>query len=75
MIAASFYSHIKQTKKEYLHLELTLSISKLKLCILIEVMTGFPLWHFRLWSFQGRDTKLERFLAKKQLYSNAITKF
>jgi hypothetical protein len=21
------------------------------------------LWHSRLWSFQGRDTKLERFLA------------
>ena len=33
------------------------------------------LWHFRLWSFQGRDTKLERFLAKNQLYSNEITKF
>ena len=26
-----------------------------------------PLWHSRLWSFQGRDTKLERFLAKNQL--------
>ena len=24
------------------------------------------LWHYRLWSFQGRDTKLERFLAKNQ---------
>ena len=22
------------------------------------------LWQYRLWSFQGRDTKLERFLAK-----------
>ena len=33
------------------------------------------LWHYRLWSFQGRDTKLERFLAKNQLYSNEITKF
>ena len=33
------------------------------------------LWHFRLWSFQGRDTKLERFLAKNQVYSNEITKF
>ena len=32
-------------------------------------------WHSRLWSFQGRDTKLERFLAKNQLYSNEITKF
>ena len=25
------------------------------------------LWHYRLWSFQGRDTKLERFLQKNQL--------
>jgi hypothetical protein len=33
------------------------------------------LWHYRLWSFQGRYTKLERFLAKNQLYSNEITKF
>ena len=33
------------------------------------------LWHSRLWSFLGRDTKLERFLAKNQLYSNEITKF
>ena len=33
------------------------------------------LWHFRLWSFQGRDTKLEKFSAKNQLYSNEITKF
>ena len=32
-------------------------------------------WHFRLWSFQGRDTKLESFLTKNQLYSNEITKF
>ena len=30
----------------------------------------------RLWSFQRRDTKLERFLAKNQLYYlNEITKF
>ena len=35
----------------------------------------YTLWHFRLWSFPGRDTKLERFLAKNQLYSNEITKF
>ena len=25
------------------------------------------LWQYRLWSFQGRDTKLERILAKNQL--------
>ena len=29
-------------------------------------LCGPLLWHFRLWSFQGRDTKLERFLAKNQ---------
>ena len=36
---------------------------------------GSVIWHSRLWSFQGRDTKLERFLAKNQLYSNETTKF
>ena len=30
------------------------------------------LWQYRLWSFQGRNTKLERFLAKNQLQSNEI---
>ena len=25
------------------------------------------LWQYRLWSFQGRDTKLEGFLAQNQL--------
>ena len=25
------------------------------------------LWHYRLWRFQGRDTKLERFLHENQL--------
>ena len=33
------------------------------------------LWQYWLWTFQVRDTKLERFLAKNQLYSNEITKF
>ena len=27
-------------------------------------------WQYRLWSFQGRDTTLERFLAKNQLFLN-----
>ena len=36
---------------------------------------AWTIWHFQLWSFQGRDTKLERFLTKNQLYSNEITKF
>ena len=26
-----------------------------------------PVWQYRLWSFQGRDKKLERFLAKNQI--------
>ena len=30
---------------------------------------------FPVVEFQGRDTKLEMFLAKNQLYSNEITKF
>ena len=36
---------------------------------------GRRFWQYRLWSFQRRDTKFERFLAKNQLYSNEITKF
>jgi hypothetical protein len=30
------------------------------------------IWQNRLWSFQGQDTKSERFLAKNQLKSNDI---
>ena len=33
------------------------------------------LWQYRLWRFQGRDTKLQRFLAKTQLQSNEIIEF
>ena len=40
----------------------------------VDIM-GCLVWHFRLCSFQGRDTELKRFLAKNQLYSNEITKF
>ena len=37
----------------------------IKLMDMVRVLNPYPtLWHFRLWSFQGRDTKLERFLAK-----------
>ena len=32
------------------------------------------LWQYRLWSFKGRDTKLERFLVKNKLQSNKIIK-
>ena len=33
------------------------------------------LWQYGLWSFQGRDTKLENVLAKNQLLSNEIIEF
>ena len=39
-----------------------------------ELMKTWKVWQYRLWSFQGWDTKLERFLAKNQLCSNEITK-
>ena len=29
-------------------------------------LSCFAVWHSRLWSFQGRDTKLEKFLHKNQ---------
>ena len=33
-----------------------------------QLVIGIPqVWQYRLWRFQGRDTKLERFLAKNQL--------
>ena len=34
-----------------------------------------PLWQYWLWSLQGRDTKLESFMAKNQLWSNEIIEF
>jgi hypothetical protein len=40
-----------------------------------QFLGAWEVWHYGLWSFQGRDTKLERFLAKNQLYSNEINKF
>ena len=30
-------------------------------------LRNYLLWQYRLWSFQGRDTKLESLLAKNQL--------
>ena len=30
------------------------------------------IWQYRLWKFQGRDTKLERFWTKNQLKSSEI---
>ena len=32
-----------------------------------DIRRFFKVWQYRLWSFQGRDTKLERFWAKNQL--------
>ena len=32
----------------------------------MEGKKGGTIWHYRLWSFQERDTKLERFLPKNQ---------
>jgi hypothetical protein len=31
------------------------------------VYQGRPIWQYRLWSFQTRGTKLERFLPKKEV--------
>ena len=50
-------------------------LSCLGIAIVVVYVMVYRLWHSLLWSFQGRDTKLERFLAKNQLYSNEITKF
>ena len=35
--------------------------------LILKLVELKQLWHYRLWSFQGRDTKLERFLHKNQL--------
>ena len=32
-----------------------------------QLLNARYIWQYRLWSFQGRDTKLERFLATNQL--------
>ena len=34
-----------------------------------------PLWHYRLWSFQGRGTKLERFLHNNQHAQRKLLNF
>ena len=35
----------------------------------------YTLWHYRLWSFQERDTKLERFLHKNQHAERKLLNF
>ena len=36
---------------------------------------GWRLWHYRLWSFKSRDTKLERFLPKNQHTQRKLIEF
>merc|ERR1712086_351841 len=43
-----------------------LSLDKIYLC---------AIWHYRLWSFQGRGTKLERFLHKNQHAQRKLLNF
>ena len=69
LISDMKYSVIKASKLEITHS----MMSQMK--IKSPDQRHYSLWHSRLWSFKERDTKLERFLAKNQLYSNEITKF
>ena len=46
-----------------------------KLILFLDSSIGLILWQCRVWRLQGRDTKLERFLAKNQLESNEIIEF
>ena len=39
---------------------------KIQLSILYITKQVYRVWHYRLWSFKTRDTKLERFLHKNQ---------
>jgi hypothetical protein len=41
----------------------------------LEYNTRNMLWQYRLWSFQGRDTKLDRFLAKNQHTQRKLLNF
>ena len=38
-------------------------------------ISTYGLWQYRLLSFQGRDTKLERFLAKNQYTQGKLVNF
>ena len=42
-----------------------------------DIIQGAPcsLWHYRLWSFKTRDTKLERFLHKNQRTQRKLLNF
>ena len=41
----------------------------------LELIHWYILWHYRLWSFKTRDTKLERFLHKNQHTQRKIIEF
>ena len=41
-----------------------ITVNKSQIFLVIHQKLSCSLWQYRLWSFQGRDTKLERFLAK-----------
>jgi len=41
----------------------------------VPLIDGGKLWQYRLWSFQGRDTKLERFFHKNQNTQKEIIEF
>ena len=56
----SFLSQMQYDKTKvakYLHVN----------CTFLNVCGDDTVWQYRLWSFQGRDTKLERFLDKNQM--------
>ena len=44
-------------------------------CESLVVLYLFSVWQYRLWSFQGRDTKLERFWAKNQHANRKLLNF
>ena len=46
--------------------------SAIKVAAQVQYLHKCRLWQYRLWSFQGRDTKFEMFLAKHQLLTNEI---
>ena len=43
--------------------------------IFVFVFDISELWHYRLWSFKTRDTKLERFLHRNQLTQRNLLNF
>ena len=75
----SHFNEIKQISEEQnnpkICIGLIIAMWKKDKIPLVIFDNEYVVWQYRLWSFQGRDTKLEKFLAKNQLQSNEITKF